>query len=291
MVPRQIGVVVHPTRDVTPALDAVHTWAATHDTGVVQVPVPGNHREVAPVGDAESCQLIISIGGDGTMLAAIRAGAAVDRPVLGVACGSLGALTRTAPDDVADAIERFASGDWSVEPLPALTITRSDGPELLALNDIVVVRDGTGQIRVSIHVDGVEYARLAGDGVVVSTPLGSSAYALAAGGPLLVPGTTGYALTPLPAHGGAVPPLVLGPHARLALDVSPGYVGARLEVDGQAASPPPAALQIALRPAVARLVAFSDQEPLLAVLRRRGIVSDSPRALLDEERAGHGSDT
>ncbi len=87
--------------------------------------------------------------------------------------------------------------------------SRSDGPDLFALNDITIVRNGIGQVRVASHVDGILFSRLAGDGAIVSTALGSSAYSLAAGGPLLTPGTDAYLLTPLPTHGGSRQALVV----------------------------------------------------------------------------------
>ena len=283
---RRVGLVVHPARDIGAPLGELREWAGRHDVAIVQVPIPGHSRRVAPPGGAAECDAIVSIGGDGTMLAAIRAGMAVGRSVLGVACGSLGVLTRVAPGELAAAMDRVAGGDWIAQELPALAVALPEGPELLALNDVAVIRAGIGQIRVTAHVDGTLFSRIAGDGVIVSTPLGSSAYALAAGGPLLALDADGYVLTPLPTHGGAAPPLVLGARARLALDVGLGYGGARLEVDGQIAPVGLSELDISLRPSVARLIAFADQAPLLTVLRHRGIVGDSPRILAEDERIG-----
>jgi NAD+ kinase len=136
-------------------------------------------------------------------------------------------------------------------------------------------------VRVTSWVDGVLFSRLAGDGCIVSTALGSSAYSLAAGGPLLAPGTEAYALTPLPTHGGSKQALVLGPASELALEVTAGMGGARLEIDGQLAVTDPRVLTIRLRSGVATLVTFEDEEPLFTSLRRRGIIADSPRIVAD----------
>ena len=84
------------------------------------------------------------------------------------------------------------------------------------------MRAGIGQLRVTSRVNGVLFTRLAGDGCIVSTPIGSSAYALAAGGPLLAPETDAYVLTPLPTHGGSRLPLVIGAGSRLELELSAG---------------------------------------------------------------------
>lgn len=279
-----IGVVVHPSRDIDAPLDRLRTWAAEHDVTVVQVAVPGQDRMVAEAGEVGDCDLIVSIGGDGTMLAAIRAAVAVDLPVLGVSCGSLGVLTAVSAEALPAALDRFREGDWTPRVLPALIVARPDEPDLFALNDLSVVRDGIGQVRVTSRVDGVLFSRLAGDGCIVSTAVGSSAYSLAAGGPLLAPGTDAYVLTPLPAHGGSRQALIVGAASELALEVTTAQGGARLEIDGQVAASAPHALTIRLRPGVARLIAFSDQEPMFTGLRRRGIIADSPRIVADAAR-------
>jgi NAD+ kinase len=278
-------VVVHPSRNIDAALGRLTVWAGEHGVGVVQVEVPGQHRAVADPGEVSQCDLIVSIGGDGTMLAAIRAASESDRPVLGVSCGSLGALTAVAAGALPGALDRFEGGDWTPRVLPALAVARSDGPSLFALNDVSVVRNGVGQVRITSQVDGVLFHRLAGDGCVVSTALGSSAYSLAAGGPLLAPELDAYLLTPLPAHGGSHPPLVVSAASELTLEVSTGIGGARLEIDGQVVAADPHVLTIRRRPGVATLVAFADQEPLFTSLRRRGIIADSPRIAVDATRS------
>ena len=155
---------------------------------------------------------------------------------------------------------------------------------MVAVNDIVVVRAGEGQIRVRVLVDGTLYARVAGDGCVVSTPLGSSAYGLSAGGPLLASGTNAFAFTPLYSHGGVCPPLVVAGESELQLITTPGYGGARLEVDGQPIDAQAEELTVRLRPAVATVVAFDDQERFITGLRRRQIIADSPRFLAEDAR-------
>jgi NAD+ kinase len=279
----RVGVVVHPNRDIDGPLHALREWTGRHGVDLVQVPIPGQHREVAERGDASECDLIVSIGGDGTTLAAIRRAAATDRPVLGVACGSLGALTIIARDGIPRALDRFSRGEWLPRHLPALEIARDAGAGLFALNDIALVRAGEGQLRTTARLDGVPFVRLAGDGCIVSTPIGSSAYALAAGGPLIAPGTDAYLLTPLPTHGGFCPPLVVGADSELQLDSTPGHGGARLEVDGQVVDTRVGPLAITFRRAVATMVGFADQEPFLAGLRRRQIIIDSPRILAEDK--------
>jgi NAD+ kinase len=280
----RIGVVAHPTRPLEGALGEINGWAQRNGADVVQVPAFCKQKEVAEPGHAADCDLILAIGGDGTTLAAIHAGIEAGRPVMGVACGSLGVLTSVSPSEVGRALDRFVAGDWIPRLLPALDCAREQGEDVLAVNDIVVVRAGEGQIRVQVLLDGTLYARLAGDGCVVSTPLGSSAYNLSAGGPLLAPGSNTFAFTPLYAHGGVCPPLVVATGSALQIVTHPGYGGARLEVDGRPFDTHLGELTVTLRPAAATVVGFSDQEQIIPGLRRRQIIADSPRFLAEDAR-------
>jgi NAD+ kinase len=282
---QRLGLVVHPTRDLEMPLAGLRTWCDGRGIELVQIPVRGQQQEVAPAGAVEDCDLVAAIGGDGTALAAIRAAAGTGRPVLGIACGSLGALTSVAASEVAQALERITEGDWLPQPLPALEISREPEDPLLAFNDIAVVRHGEGQVRSVASVDGVLFARLAGDGCIVSTQMGSSAYAFAAGGPLLASGAHAFLLTPLSNHGGRCPPLVIGAASELQVEVGTSFGGARLEVDGKISDTQVKALSVRLRPAAAVIAAFRNQPSFLTGLRQRGVIIDSPRILAEDKRA------
>jgi NAD+ kinase len=287
--PRRVGLVVHPSRTVDEPLRLLREWADAHGVEVVQTPAAYNQRHVAEPRDPQDSDLIVSIGGDGTTLAALRTGAIAHRPVMGIACGSLGALATVSVADVTTSLDRFGRGEWQPRRFPALSIARGHGGvagDLFALNDVAIVRAGGGQVRVTAALDGVRYARIAGDGAVVSTPVGSSGYAISAGGPLLAPGFEGFVFTPLPKHGGFCPPLVAGATSVLEMEVETGFGGARLEIDGQVAEEHLRALTISLRQDIATMVSFADQEPLLTGLRRRGIIMDSPRVVVDSDREG-----
>jgi NAD+ kinase len=277
----RVGLVVHPTRHVDRPLGAIRDWASSHGVELVQVHAECQQQRVAEDGDPEECDLLVAIGGDGTTLAAIRAGATAARPVLAVACGSLGVLTSVPAGEVVEAIERFSRGDWAPRLLPGLDIVGDLGLALFALNDLVVIRSGAGQTRLAVEVDGCLYARLAGDGCVVSTPVGSSAYTIAAGGPLVAADVDAFVITPLPTHGGSSPPLVIGATSSVRLMAAPRHRGARLELDGQRAGTFDEPLTITLRKAVATVVTLPPEEAMLEVLRGRGIITDSPRILAD----------
>ena len=283
----RIGLVVHPRRELGRALAAVHDWAEHQAAAIVQVRSPGQEQQVAPPGEVQGCDLVIALGGDGTTLAALRAAAPLERPVLGVACGSLGALTAVTAGRIEDALDRVARGDWTERRLPALLVER-EGHELTALNDLVLVRAGAGQVMIEIDIDGERFIRLAGDGLIAATPLGSTAYTLASGGPMLAPGTSGLVLTPLAPHGGVCPPLVTGPETRVDVLLDSGNSGARIELDGQVqeevAPRQGAAFALRLVPDRATLVSLGEEEPLISALRQRRILLDSPRVLARDDR-------
>jgi NAD+ kinase len=170
--PARVALVVHPRRDVEIALEATRAWASRHGLAIGQVPIPGQTRRVADPIDIGSCDLVMALGGDGTALAALHAAAPTSRPVLGVACGSIGVLTYVPAGSLSAALDQLTAGNWSRQPLPALEIAAGPAELRFAINDFAVIRDGTGQVITHIRVDDELYARTAGDGLVVATPLG-----------------------------------------------------------------------------------------------------------------------
>ena len=284
-VPSCIGLVVHPTRSLEKPLATLRDWAERNGVDLIQIRGFDHQQQVADKGNPMDCDLIVSVGGDGTTLAALHAGIDAQRPVLGIACGSLGVLTTVDVSAIGAALDRYSSGDWIPKSLPALDVKREAGAPLVALNDLVVTRAGEGQVRIGATVGGDLFARLSGDGCIVSTPVGSSAYTLSAGGPLIVPGTDAFVFTPLAPHGGFCPPFVVPVGCELTLDTAAGHGGARLELDGQVSDSHMGKMVIKLRQDAATVVRFDDQEPLIAGLRRRMIIADSPRILADDARA------
>jgi NAD+ kinase len=284
----RIALVVHPQRELGRELATLRGWADDQGATLVQLASPGREQEVAPPGEVDGADLVVALGGDGTTLAALRAAAPVHLPVLGIACGSLGALTAVTAEQIDDALHRIAAGDWTGKQLPAIVIEREGAEDLRAINDLVLVRGGAGQVMAEIEVDGERFIRLAGDGLVAATTLGSTAYTLAAGGPMLAPGASGMVVTPLAPHGGVCPPLVTGPASSIRITFDPGHGGARIELDGQVsdtlAPRQPVTFTLRLEEAFATLVSLGEHESLIAGLRRRGILVDSPRMLARDGR-------
>jgi NAD+ kinase len=281
-----IALVVHPTRAIDGALTALRSWTQARGLELAQLAIDGHvHREVAPAGTAAASDLVVALGGDGTVLAALRAAAPTGTPVLGVACGSLGALSTVAADELVEGLDRFVAGDWTPRSLPALAIAGSDGAGDWAINDFVVVRRGAGQVAADITVNGELYVRLAGDGVIVATPVGSSAYSMAAGGPVLATGTHGFVCTPIAMHGGSAPPVVVPAEATVMIDVHPGFAGFDVEIDGRRRPLDAGRFRLTLHESKVTLVTFDTRGPSLTGLRRRRLVTDSPRIYARDERA------
>ena len=280
------GLVVHPSRDVSTPRDALLGWAGEHGVEVVALGEPVEGHDGLPAASATDCDVVVAIGGDGTVLGGARlaAAAAGAPPVLGIACGSLGMLAAVRARDIHSALDRHAAGDWEPVALDGLRVTDEEGATAVALNDVCVVRKGAGQVKATVLVDGELYVRAAGDGVVVSTALGSSAYGMAAGGPVLAPGTRAVCVTPLAMHGGSAPSLVVPATSRLRIEVDAGFSGRRTELDGQPATVTGRLLDLTLEPAHVVLVGFEGGESHLAGLRRRAIITDSPRVLAHDAR-------
>jgi len=276
-VPKRIALVAHPTRAVERALATLTRWGAAHDVDVVELAVHGYpHRELAAPGTLREGDLVVALGGDGTVLAALRAAAPWNAPVLGIACGSLGALGAVGAERLGDALERVWAGDWVARSLPALAIGAAGGPDHWAANDFVVIRRGAGQLVADLSVDDELYVRIAADGLVVATALGSSAYSMAAGGPLLAAGTPAFLCTPVAMHGGSAPPLVVAPDAVVTVEVYPGYAGYDVEIDGRKRAVEGHRFTLALHPDKLTLVTFAPSGRGLGGLRQRGLITDSP---------------
>jgi NAD+ kinase len=124
---RRVAVVVHPARKIDRALAMLKAWTEAQGRELVQLEVAGSRPAVATPGTVGSADIVVALGGDGTVLGALRAGAPTHTPVLGVACGSLGALSAVTAEELPSALDRFRAGDWTVRSLPVLSINSDAG--------------------------------------------------------------------------------------------------------------------------------------------------------------------
>jgi NAD+ kinase len=177
--------------------------------------------------------LVVALGGDGTLLRAARLVGAIEKPIMGVNLGGLGFLTEFAADEARAGITAFVKGRHTEERRLVLEC-RYGRRHGFALNDIAVNMGGANRvIDISARIDRTLITRFVGDGVVVSTPTGSTAYSLAAGGPVVFPTMDAMLLTPLAPHALGSRPLILPADAAVTLELSPRSARAVLTLDGQ----------------------------------------------------------
>ncbi|HKD75207.1 MAG TPA: NAD(+)/NADH kinase [Ktedonobacterales bacterium] len=195
-------------------------------------------REAEGDGDTiAASDLMLVLGGDGTILSTARLCAMTNTPILGINFGHVGFLTELEPDEVEQQLPLYLQGDYWIDERAMLSGTLEvDGQrdEFLALNDIVVVRGGQPRvIRFRLWIDSYYYTTMTADGVIVATATGSTAYNLAAGGPILHPAVRSSVLTPVAPHLAADRPIVLDPSSVVRLELLDTSAGAILSADGQ----------------------------------------------------------
>jgi NAD+ kinase len=179
--------------------------------------------------------LVVSLGGDGTMLHCVALVGARDIPLLGVNFGHLGYLTEVEPDDLIDALRRFFAGEHRLERRMTLDVRIGDECRR-ALNEAVLEKTTSGHtVRLGLAIDGEPLVTYAADALIVATPTGSTAYNLSARGPICSPTHRGIVVTPVSAHMLFDRSLVLDADQTVTVHVLDGRE-ARLVVDGQVVS-------------------------------------------------------
>jgi NAD+ kinase len=188
---------------------------------------------------AESVDVLVTLGGDGTLLRGARILGGRQVPIIGVNLGRLGFLTSCGGHEIEEALLRFARGEYRAEARMALQAKALDesGTERrrwYALNDVVLHKGGFARVlRLTVESNGEAVAGYAADGIVISTPTGSTAYNLSAGGPIIEPTLESIVLTPISPHTLAIRPLVLPPTACLRVRAEDGPEELLVTVDGQ----------------------------------------------------------
>ena len=184
----------------------------------------------------QSADILVTLGGDGTLISAVRRAFSFNIPVLGVHAGKLGFLADFDIEELDDFIPKLRSGDYRLDRRAMLeaTIHSKDGSikEIVAFNDIVMTRPSISKmIHLETAVDGRAFNTYYGDGVIVSTPTGSTAYNLSCGGPVLFPLTEVFVMTPISPHSLTQRPVVLP--GDYEIDIQTPDISALAIVDGQ----------------------------------------------------------
>jgi len=247
-------------------------------------------EDAAVAGDAElavpshelavGCDLVLSLGGDGTMLRAAELAASEDVPVLGVNLGQLGYLTEVEPSGVRVALKRFLSGSYTLEERMRVEAVLPDRPDRAdrtdgaststALNEVVVEKSEMGHtVRLEIGLDGRPFTSYVADGLILATPTGSTAYAFSVRGPIVDPRHRAILMAPVAAHMLFDRAIVLRPDCEVRVSVK-GDRPASVSVDGRSFADlaPGDAVRIRASPRPARLVTFGERD-FHSVLREK----------------------
>jgi NAD+ kinase len=185
--------------------------------------------------DAETADVAVSFGGDGTVLRTVELVSAKGVPIIGVNVGLLGYLTEVEPPLLTNALERFFSGDYELDERMMVSARVDDeAPAVRALNEVVVEKRSSGHtVRLLVRIDGSVFTSYAADGLIVATPTGSTAYSLSARGPIVSPTHHALLLTPVSPHMLFDRSLVLDPREEVSIEVI-GERSAEISVDGRA---------------------------------------------------------
>lgn len=213
---------------------------------------------------------VLTVGGDGTLLSAGPACAAAKKPVLGVNLGRTGFLATCEVNELPEKLARLAAGEYAVLPRSLLLATAPDqGWERTAMNDVVVF--GTSRLHptdFTVYCDGIRVTRMRGDGLIVATPTGSTAYSFSAGGPILDGDAQVTALTPVCAHGVRSAPIVFSAARKLSIQIeADNRSTATACADSQAPCllPPGSKVDIRVAPQKLGLIVFSRAEQFRAI--------------------------
>jgi NAD+ kinase len=230
---------LHPTRDPVSALTAVGRWAVRYRIPVV---VGGSElrrlpRGIEPVSLGQlldRVDLLLAAGGDGTALRALHLAAPHDVPVLAINVGRLGYLADVDASGLDAALEALVRGRYTVDTWRALELRGGSREPALGYNDVVLRRATAARpVAIAVRIEGELLARYSGDGLIVATAQGSTAYSFAAGGPIVSPTLAATVLTPLAPHATFNRPLVLSARESVDIEVLGSSSRLSIEADGQ----------------------------------------------------------
>ncbi|MCU1369179.1 MAG: putative sugar kinase [Ilumatobacteraceae bacterium] len=218
-----VGLFVHGGRDDAIALGAtVAAWLAQR-----------GHTVVPETEDHPGLDLVVAIGGDGTVLRATRRAVAADADVLGINLGELGYLAEVEPDGWEAALDAYFSGAHHLDDRMLVASRTATGDLPPGLNEVVIEKQALARtIRVDVSIDGRFFTSYVADGLIVATPTGSTAYSLSARGPIVAPSHRALVMTPVSPHTLFDRSLILGPDSVVEVSIR-GDRDAAVSIDGQ----------------------------------------------------------
>lgn len=181
------------------------------------------------------CDLLCVLGGDGTLLSALDVAIPNDIPMLGVDLGRVGFLSEVEPDDIEEDFERLFAGEGFLEERMIMEISGENSDRMFALNEICVMRRGhtVGILSLELMVNGTLLDRISGDGLIVASATGSTAYSLSAGGPIVSPGLDCFVLTPVCPHTMSARPFVASANDKISVRVLGDASATQAVLDGR----------------------------------------------------------
>ncbi len=256
-----VGLVLHPERDCSGAVGAILDWAARRRIQVLGIDT--EMQRIACTAEAVTAEelsrradLLVSLGGDGTMLRAMRLADRQRSPVLGVNLGKLGFLAEVDVPDLTSALSAIDNHEFTTEP--RLAVDAVIGAQVItAFNDIAFVRfPGHRTAAIEVRAGGRAFVSYAADAIVVATPTGSTAYSFSAGGPIVSPSVEALLVTPAAPHSAYNRGLVLSVSDHLGLEILPASGPLAVEADGNVAAnvAPGDLIELLPRPGAAHVV-------------------------------------
>jgi NAD+ kinase len=239
------AIISRPARaEVARALPELFHWLHAHGYHVIVDPETAKYsdgkEEEVQRSQMSSCalDLVIVLGGDGTLLSAARETAPIDVPLLGVHLGSLGFLTDVPLPSLFPMLDRIAQGSAAIEQRSLMRVDLLRGDETwesyLVFNDAVVNKTALARLNnYELFIDGVFVSSYRADGMIVATPTGSTAYSLSAGGPVLMPTVNAFVITPVSPHSLTHRPLIVPDSALIEILLRSDEEVAYLSLDGQ----------------------------------------------------------
>ena len=234
---KRLGLVLHPRSDPTPVVERLTSWARSHGRRVIvdardAARVPDGVEPVSQAQLVDQADALISLGGDGTMLGALRLVAGRPVPILGVNLGDRGFLVEVQPPELDAALDRLETGDYTIEEHSAAVLTYGS-EESVAFNDIALASvPGEGAVQAALTMNGRAGGRYRCDALVIATPIGSTAYSYAAGGPFVSPMLDAVVISPVAPISGISRAAVISAAEPIGLALLEGSGQPALQVDG-----------------------------------------------------------
>lgn len=237
---RKVGLFLNPSKEACfdvagEVKDILHEHNVSVVTSILQTQVQGN--TIQSDGNIEDCDLMIVLGGDGTILSALDYALPNDIPVLGVNLGRVGFLTEVDPANLREDMLSVLEGRYSIDSRMTMTVQGQDERKFFALNEIVVTRSNMDVriLSLEIEVNGKLVDRISGDGLIVASATGSTAYSLSAGGPIVRPGLDCFVITPICPHTISARPVVVSSNDLVTIRVLDDRGGTHAVLDGRKA--------------------------------------------------------